>query len=358
MAIKYVFTEPPGHGQTIDIAPGVKWLRSPLPLSLNHINCYLLQDGDGWCVVDTGMNTDAARQQWDSVIGEALGGAPVTRVIGTHHHPDHIGLAGWLCERFQAPFYMTEGEYFYLRTFAANQREHAYWETEQFFSRAGMSENSRKELFGHSDFSHMTTVPPASYHRLRDRQMMRIGNYDWQAITTRGHAPEHLSLYCAELHLLLAGDQVLPKITPNINVGPTIPDDNPLADWFEGHRKLLECVPDNVTVLPSHQLPFTGLHYRIRAIIEHHHERLETLVNLCESPVCAQDVTRQLFARELNAFQNFLAVGETIAHLHYLLDHGRVTRTLENNIWRYLRVPDVKGENSDDKYDEERCSHD
>ncbi len=343
MPLKYVFTEPPGQGQSIDIAPGVKWMRSPLPLTLNHINCYLLKDGDGWCIVDTGMNSEAARQQWREVITKQLDGAPITRVIGTHHHPDHIGLAGWLCDEWKVPLYMTEREYFYTRTFASARRKEPYWETDQFFARAGMAEHSRKELFSHSDFTHMTSEPPGSYHQVKDRQTLRIGDYDWQAITTRGHCPEHMALYCAELHLLLSGDQVLPKITPNINVSPSAPDDNPLADWFASNRKIIECVPDNVTVLPSHQLPFTGLHERVRAIVEHHHERLDRLVSLCEIPISAQDLTRQLFARELNAFQNFLAVGECLAHLHYLLDTGRLTRSLDNNIWRYLRVAYAEG---------------
>lgn len=343
MPLKYVYTEPPAPGQSIDIAPAVKWVRSPLPLTLNHINCYLLRDGDGWCIVDTGMNSEAARQNWRDIFATQLDGAPITRVIGTHHHPDHIGLAGWLCDEWQVPFYTTEREYFYTRTFASPRRKTSYWEADEFFRRAGMAENSRKELFSHSDFTHMVTEPPGSYHQIKDRQTVRIGDYDWQAITTRGHSPEHLALYCAELHLLLSGDQVLPKITPNINVSPSAPEDNPLADWFESHRKIIECVPDNVTILPSHQLPFTGLHYRARAIVEHHHERLDRLVSLCEKPVSAQALTNQLFVRELNAFQNFLAVGECLAHLHYLLDTGRVTRTLENNVWRYERVAYAEG---------------
>ncbi len=348
MPLKYVFTAPPASGRAIEIVPGVKWVRSPLPLTLNHINCYLLKDGDGWCVVDTGMNSDAARDQWREVFANELEGAPITRVIGTHHHPDHIGLAGWLCDEWRVPLYMTEREYYYTRTYAAPRRSDAYWETDQFFARAGMAVDSRKELFSHSDFQHMTSEPPGSYHQIKDRQTLRIGDYDWQAVTTRGHAPEHLSLYCAELHLLLSGDQVLPKITPNINVSPSAPEDNPLADWFESNRKMIECVPDNVKILPSHQLPFTGLHHRVRAIVEHHHERLDALVNLCDNPVSAQDITRQLFARELNAFQNFLAVGECLAHLHYLLDTGRVTRALENDVWLYRRVDYVKGDLSHD----------
>lgn len=335
LALRYPFEHAPGNAQAVDITPAIKWLRTPLPLSLNHINCYLLKDGDGWCVVDTGMNSDAAREQWRAVIESQLQGAPITRVIATHHHPDHVGLAGWLCDTWRAPLFMTETEYFYTRTFASPIRTNTYWEVDRYFQLTGMTDAAHMDLQAHTDFKHMVSEVPGTYHQIKDQQILRIGEHDWQAVTTRGHAPEHLALYCASLDLLISGDQVLPKITPNIHVSPTAPDDNPLDDWFAAHRKVAARVPDTVTVLPAHQMPFVGLHQRLAEVVEHHHERLDRILQLCEKPMHAQDITRQLFTRELNAFQNFLAVGECLAHLNYLLGTGRVRRSTRENVFYY-----------------------
>ncbi|CBL45564.1 Beta-lactamase-like protein [gamma proteobacterium HdN1] len=344
MPLAYPFDQVPGTSEVLEIVPGVKWVRSPLPISLNHINCYLLQEGDAWCIVDTGMNSALAREQWQAILqivaGEQNKGAPrITRIIGTHHHPDHIGLAGWLCDEYRAPLFMSEREYLFMRTYSQPKLRTDYWETQQFFTRTGMSEASCKELFAHDDFTHMVSDPPTAYHRLRNGMSLQIGEHRWQVITTRGHAPEHVSLYCEALQLLLAGDQVLPKITPNLNVGPTDPDDDPLAYWFDGHQKLRDRVPDSVLVLPSHQRPFYGLHARIEAIIRHHHERLDAIVALIEAPLSVQQITRQLFDRELNVFQNFLAVGEVLAHLRYLENLGFVERKQVADTWQFQRTP-------------------
>ena len=337
-ALEYPFPEGPGTGQAISITPDVKWLRSPLPMSLNHINCYLLRDGDGWCVVDTGMNSEAARQQWLNVLEAELNGAPLTRVIVTHHHPDHIGLAGWLCDDFRIPLYMTEAEYFYTRTFNAANVRQTGWEVEQFFDRAGISKDHQQSLFNNSDYNHVVTEMPASYHRLRDGQRIRIGEHEWEAITTRGHAPEHMCLYCRDLDLLISGDQVLPKITSNVSVQPTEPNADPLADWYDAHVKMARRVPDSVLVLPAHQLPFRGLHQRLLEVIAHHEERLDKIEALCDSERNAQELTDLLFGREMTVFQNFLAVGECIAHLHRLLALGRIERRLQDGTYRFRRV--------------------
>lgn len=332
MTLQYPFSEPPGKGSAVAIDNDIKWLRTPLPLSLNHINCYLLRDGDGWAVVDTGMNSEAARAQWLAVIDNELQGAPLTRVFVTHHHPDHVGLAGWLCDRFQIPLWMSESEYFHTCAFNAPRRMRPYWQVEQYFLQAGMSLESQQSLYANDDYNHMVSEVPASYHRLTDQQTICIGGRDWIAITSRGHAPEHLSLYCPQLNIYLSGDQLLPKITSNVSVSPTVPDADPLGDWLLAHERLPRLLPDDALVLPAHQLPFKGVHTRLRQVVEHHEQRMDRLQQLCAIPQTAQQLTVKLFERQLDAFQNFLAVGECLAHLHRLLLLGRVQRTLQNGV--------------------------
>lgn len=342
MTLHYPFNEPPGKGNAVSINEQVKWLRSPLPLSLNHINCYLLRDGDGWAVVDTGMNGAASRQQWLDVIAAELDGAPLTRVFATHHHPDHVGLSGWLCERYRIPLWMSESEYFHTRAFNAPRRD-PYWEVDQYFVRAGMSLESQQSLYANDDYNHMVSDVPLSYHRVADQDVIRIGDFDWLAITSRGHAPEHLSLYCAELNLYLSGDQLLPKITSNVSVSPTAPTADPLGDWLQAHARIPALVPEDALVLPAHQLPFQGVHTRLQQVVDHHEQRMASLETLCEIPKTAQQLTEQLFDRKLDAFQNFLAVGECLAHLHRMLAEGRVSRTLQGDTFYFCSQEPAEG---------------
>lgn len=337
----YPLQTAPGQGQAIAINDHVRWLRSPLPMSLNHINCYLLRDTGGWCVVDTGMNGDAARQQWLDVIESQLDGEPITRVIVTHHHPDHVGLAGWLCDSHQVPLFTTEAEYLY--TCALNgasgdaSRQGPYWEVTRYFNQTGISDTDRNALLDNKDYNHLVSSVPTAYHRVQDGQHLQIGSQQWEAITTRGHAPEHLCLYCRELDILISGDQVLPEITSNVSVSPMAPADNPLQDWLQAHDTMARRVPDSVLVLPAHQLPFTGLHGRLLEVVEHHRERLEALLALMDRPKSAQALTTELFDKSLEPFQNFLAVGEVVAHLHYLLAEGRTKRELIGQVYYYGR---------------------
>lgn len=339
MSLHYPFQQPPGQGEVVDITPDVKWLRSPLPLSLNHINCYLLRDnspqGSGWCVLDTGMNGDEARQQWLDVIEGQLNGEPITRVIVTHHHPDHVGLAGWLCDHHRVSLYMTEAEYFYTRTLNSDTQQEHYWEAAQYFDRTGISKDDRNALLVNKHYNHLVSSVPTCFRRVKDGDTLTIGAHQWEAITTRGHSPEHLSLYCRELDILISGDQVLPEITSNVSVTPTQSTDNPLQDWIAAHTKIEQRVPDSVLILPAHQLPFKGLHQRLRAVVAHHEERLDAILALLTEPKSAQQITRELFDKSLESFQNFLAVGEVVAHLHYLLEQGRAKRELIGHMYYY-----------------------
>lgn len=338
MGNSYPFSEGPEPGQAISIHPLVKWVRLPLPFSLDHINCYLIRDGEGWCVVDTGMKGDKAIAIWQQLIRDALDGLPVTRVIATHHHPDHIGLAGWFGDTFQVPFYTSEAEYFYTRTFHAPKREERYWESVAYFDLTDMREESKNALLGDNNYHHMVWEVPSAFHRLKDGETVSIGDTQWQVITTRGHSPEHVSLYCAGLDMLVSGDQVLPEITSNVSISSTQAYANPLQDWFDAHQKIRDSVPDSVLILPAHQLPFHGLHDRLDEVVAHHHERLDKILTLSQSPKSAQTLTNKLFERDMDSFQNFLAVGECMAHINWLLEEKRMSRNEVEGVWMFTAL--------------------
>lgn len=334
----FPFNTAPGNNEVVDIAPGVKWLRSPLPLSLDHINCYLLKDDDGWCVVDTGMNSKAARDHWLDIIESHCNNEPITRVIVTHQHPDHVGLAGWLCESYRARLLMSEQEYLCSRVYLNNGQADSHWEVEEFFQRTAMSAHTLDGLTTSNNFYDSVSTLPGSYHQLRDHQRLAIGANVWEVIITRGHAQAHVSLYCEALDLYISGDQVLPRITSNVSVISSAPESSPLTDWYEAHEVVAERVPDSVLVLPAHELPFHGVQQRLREVIEHHEERLLEILDICDTPQNAQAITNTLFAKEFDAFQNYLAVGECLAHLHRLMEQGKIVRQLQKNVYLYQRV--------------------
>ena len=284
------------------------------------------------------MCSTEAKDNWLNVIENALQGESISRVIVTHHHPDHVGLAGWLCDSHRVSLYMSEAEYFYTRAFSVMRSGEPYWEAATYFDRMAIDKAQRSKLAVNDEYNEMVSNFPMSVHLLKDGDQIEIGDHQWQVITTRGHAPEHVSLYCEQQGILISGDQVLPGITSNVSVLPSIPEANPLKDWIEAHDIVAQRVPDSVTVLPAHQLPFTGLHERLQQVVEHHEHRLSELLNLCDQPRTAQDLTTMLFDRKLEPFQNFLAVGECVAHLHYLRDKNKIVRTLEGEHYLYQQV--------------------
>ncbi len=338
MALSFPFPTPPESGEVVEITDQIKWVRTPLPLSLDHINCYLIKDVNGWCIVDTGMNAEVTRDHWLDIIETHLGNEPITRVIVTHQHPDHVGLAGWLCRQFNAQLWMSESEYVHSRMWYYAKQAEPYWEVQQFFKRTAMDQRTLDGLVKFNTFTDSVYEMPTCYHRLADGQQFSIGDYQWQAITTRGHSPEHLSLYCAELDLYISGDQVLPKITSNVSITSYCPDASPLTDWLQAHDKIQALVPDSVLVLPAHEKPFLGLHERLNAVVAHHEDRLNQLLGLCKKPQNAQALTNQLFDRKLDSFQNYLAVGECLAHLHYLMEQGKIERMLDEETYLFCSV--------------------
>jgi len=330
---------PPGAGETLRIAPGVAWLRMPLPFALDHINLWLLEDGPGWTIVDTGYAMAETRARWERVFAERLNGSPVTRILVTHHHPDHIGLADWLAEYWQAPLWTTEKEWLYACLLTRDGDDSAALRR-GFARRAGLDE-SASELFGEHHRGYRRGVPSvaASFQRLADGSVVEIGGREWRVIVGEGHSPELACLYCAETGVLISGDQVLPKISPNVSVHAHEPDGDPLARFLRSLDRLRGAVPPETLVLPSHNLPFFGLHARIDALVDHHRARCEEIIVACARPQCAMQLLPVLFRRPLDRHQMAFALGEALAHLHYLTGQGLLARELgADGVNRFLRA--------------------
>src|ERR1700751_3110424 len=275
---------PPGAGETLRIAPGVEWVRMPLPFALDHINLWLLEDGAGWAIVDTGYAMAETTGRWERIFAERLNRSPVTRIIASHHHPDHIGLAGWLAERWQVPLWTTEKEWLFARVLTRSADDSA--ELRRGFARRAGLDEAASELFAEHHQGYRRGVPavPSSFQRLADGQVIEIGGREWRVIVGEGHSPELACLYCAETGVLISGDQVLPKISPNVSVHAWEPNGNPLARFLRSLDKLRTAIPPETLVLPSHNLPFFGLHARIDALAAHHQARCEEVTAACARP--------------------------------------------------------------------------
>ncbi len=323
----YPFADGPRLGESMDVAPGVKWMRMPLGGSLAWINVWALKDEGGWAIVDTGMQTPATAQAWNEVFAKVLGGEPVTRVFVTHMHPDHIGMAGWITRKFDCRLWITRLEYLMCRMLAADTGREAPDDGLRFYRAAGWDQASLDTYstrFG--GFGKALHALPDSFRRIADGETIRIGEHDWTVVVGHGHSPEHACLYCPELKLLISGDQVLPRITSNVSVFPTEPDGDPLDDWLTSLARIPPRVPDDVLVLPAHNDPFYGLHARVEHLIGGHERSLVRLRKLLAEPKRAVDVFSVLFKRRINNDLLSMATGESLAHLNLLVNRGHAVR--------------------------------
>lgn len=326
----YPLGSPPPPAKSIEVAPGVLWLRMPLPGPLNHINIWALADREGWTVIDTGMQTPETIAAWQQAFSDVLGGNPVRRVICTHMHPDHIGVAGWLTRRFNCPLWITRLEYVTCRMLVADTGREAPADGLRFYKAAGWDEEAiedYKARFG--GFGKGVYALPDSFRRVSDGDELEIGGRLWRAVIGRGHSPEHLCLYSAELSLMVSGDQVLPRITSNVSLFPTEPEADPLADWLTSIASIRCRIPDDVLVLPSHNEPFRGLHARLAQLSTWHEEALEKLVRMLVEPKRAIDVFAAIFRRPIDVKLWPLATGECLAHLNYLMHRHQIVSELD-----------------------------
>jgi glyoxylase-like metal-dependent hydrolase (beta-lactamase superfamily II) len=321
----------PAPGRLHQLAPGVFWARMPLPFALDHINLWLLRDEvdgrAGWSVVDCGVATDATKAAWEQLFTGELAGQPLLRVFATHCHPDHVGLSGWLCERFGAAFWTTAAEFGFARMMAAALPGVDGPSAIPHFERHGLADPAMLEHMRSRRSYYPSLVPavPDSYVRLHDTQAVKIGNARWRVITGFGHSPEHAALYSDELKLLISGDMVLPRISTNVSVFAVEPEGNPLQQYLDSLGKFAD-LPDETLVLPSHGKPFHGLHKRIAQLRAHHTERLAEVVAACAEPKSAVEIVPLMFRRQLDAHQLSFALGEALAHLHKLWADGTLRR--------------------------------
>lgn len=327
----------PEPGAVHEIAPGLLWLRMSLPFALNHINLWLVEDRfdtetgpiDGWTAIDCGIASDVTRASWETIFTNQLRGLPIVRVIATHCHPDHVGLADWLCQRWNAPLWMTTGEYAFARMMSSSLPGVDGTAMLPHFQRHGLTDPAMLEQLQGRKSYYKTLVPsmPVAYHRLHDEQSFRIGRHQWRVVTGYGHAPEHAALYCTDLNMLISGDMVLPRISTNVSVFAVEPEANPVQLYLDSLAKY-ESLPRDTLVLPSHGKPFRGLHTRIRQLRDHHAERLAEVVDACATPQSAASIAPMMFPRGLDAHQLTFALGEALAHLHKLWFDGTLRREL------------------------------
>jgi glyoxylase-like metal-dependent hydrolase (beta-lactamase superfamily II) len=335
----------PAPGTTLQVAPGVKWIRMALPFALDHINLWLLRDEvdgrQGWSVVDCCISNDSAKAQWEQIFANELDGLPVLRVIVTHMHPDHIGLAYWLCEKWQAPLWISATDFNMARIGSQIANGFGGDSAALFFASHGLNDpDSIDQIKGRASyFSTLVPAVPRQFRRMMDGDTIQIGGLAWQCISGYGHAPEHISLYCEDLHVLIGGDMMLPRISTNVSVFDVEPEANPLKLFLASIDKFRP-LPEDTLTLPAHGKPFTGLHERIQQLHDHHRDRLVEVLQACGEKACsASDVVPVLFKRKLDMHQMTFAMGESVAHLHALWFESKVKRSRDaSGIYRFSAV--------------------
>ena len=321
--------EPPEGGRTLPVAPGIRWIRMPLPFALNHINLWLLDDEGGLTVVDTGVGLSPTRELWEKLFAGELTGQPVVRVLVTHFHPDHMGNAEWLTQRFGVELWCPQAEWLMAQLAWQGMGGNDAAKRLDHYRRHGVGAEQIEGFRGRGNHYRqlVPTVVP-QLRTVREGDVLIIGGRRWHAFTVLGHAPEHACLFCPEANVLISGDQVLPKITTNVSVWPDQPRGNPLRLYLDSLQRFRP-LPGDTLVLPSHGLPFRGLHHRLDYLRQHHDERLAETVGAIVEPRTASELVPMLFRRQLDTHQLGFAIGETLAHLHYLEAEGHAERHVD-----------------------------
>lgn len=338
-AIHHPFATAPAEGAAVQVADGILWLRLPLPMALDHVNCYALDDGDAWTIFDTGMATRRSRAIWESLLSGPLAGKPVTRVIVSHYHPDHIGLAGWF-QGQGAELVTTRTSWLYARMLVLDEHPVPTPQALEFQRRAGVPPAMLAKIATERPFNFCDVVDPLppGFTRIQQGDTITAAGRRWLVRCGDGHAPEHATLWSMDDPLILGGDQLLPGISANIGVYPTEPDADPLAEWLDSCARFAPFAQEDQLVLPGHKLPFTGLPFRLRQMADNHHGALARLMDHLAQPRTAAQCFIPLFKRDITGPEFGMALVESVAHLNCLLRRGQVSRSLgENGEWLWLR---------------------
>jgi glyoxylase-like metal-dependent hydrolase (beta-lactamase superfamily II) len=325
-SLKFPFSEAPQIGEVIEAAPGILWVRLKLPFRLNHVNIYLIEDGDGLAVVDTGIGNDATRAAWEQLLNGPLKGRKLTQLIVTHYHPDHIGLAGWMVERFGLPLSMSETEYKIAARFSAKSRTIDVDVARKFFREHGL-DTKTTELVATRGLDYLTRVTgiPPTYQHLKMGDTIKIGGRDFKVLTGGGHSQEQVMLYCEADALFLAADQVLARISPNVSVHVGEADTDPLGAYIRSLDHLKDEIPPDVLVLPGHQMPFYGLHARASELQAHHAVRCGLIADAVRKvPRSPGELVPFVFHIELDPHQLSFAFSEVLAHVNYMLGRNEL----------------------------------
>jgi glyoxylase-like metal-dependent hydrolase (beta-lactamase superfamily II) len=336
MALQYTHETLPAAGSAIDVAPGVRWLRMPLPFVLDHVNLWLLADGDDWAAVDTGLAVDSIKDAWRTVLREHR----LSRQIVTHFHPDHVGLAAWLEQETGAPLWMTQGEYTTAQLIKHQIDGYSIEAMIGLFRHHGL-DDQRLAAIERRGNAYGRGVPrlPATFRRMFDGEVFDVGTQRWRVITGFGHSAEHASLYCESLGVLISGDMLLPRISTNVSAFAAAPEADPLGTYLASIDRF-RVLPEDTLVLPSHGKPFRGLHERVDQLHAHHEERCEVLLGACTgAPQSATDLLPALFERDItDPHQTMFALGESIAHLIYLEQAHAMTRVVTGGTIRFVNA--------------------
>ena len=335
----FPFPDPPAEGQAVKVAEGIVWLRLPLPGALDHVNAYALDDGASWTIVDTGLSSKRGKAIWQALLAGPLGGKPVGRLIVTHHHPDHLGLAGWF-QGQGAELVITRTAWLYARMLTLDEQATRSPESTLFLTRAGMGAEALAQKAAERPFNFCDVVDPMplGFARLEEGTVLHAAGRRWQVRLGQGHAPDHATLWSLDDHLVLGGDQFLATITPNIGVYATEPDADPLSEWLTSCRRFQPLARPDQLILPGHKLPFTGLPQRLTQKIASHEAALARLLDHLSSPTRAVDCFSALYRRSLGPEDFGLALAETLAHLNCLHRQGQITRTLlSDGAWGWQR---------------------
>lgn len=335
--LSFPYREIPEAAQRQEVAEGVYWLRFSLPFALDHINLWLLADGDGWAIVDTGFGNEATRELWQQVFAQVLDGRPITRIIVTHYHPDHIGQSAWLSQIWNAPVLITQGELALAQKLCTITDDLVRTEGAAFFRRHGLdAERARLMTENGNRYRNVVTQLPERVQILREGDELVIGGQPWRVVGGNGHSPEHACLYREQDQVLISGDQVLPTISSNISIRMDNADDDPLSDFIESLIRIGQ-LPAETLVLPAHGLPFKGLRERTEALVGHHERQLARVEAACEqAPQSAADLLPVLFRSNLTPHELHFAMGESLAHLNYLERRGRLKRLEVDGVVRFV----------------------